>query len=198
MGYLPPMMVCCISRFMDACYLAHWNAISTSGLDRFRESVAQFHELRNIFITTGVHTSISLPRQHALVHYQLSIQLFGSPNGLCSSITKSKHIKAVKEPWRQSSHYNALIQILQVLLRLEKILVLYRLFASCGMLKGMMASYMAGTTVEDSQEDPTLLASENTDEDGAPVEGVTDEETLSIVTLSVKTGACVNVYAPCL
>ncbi|KAH9028838.1 hypothetical protein EDB83DRAFT_2230010 [Lactarius deliciosus] len=31
------------------------------------------------------------------------IQQFGALNGLCSSITESKHIKAVKEPWHCSS-----------------------------------------------------------------------------------------------
>ncbi|KAH9069689.1 hypothetical protein EDB83DRAFT_2505890 [Lactarius deliciosus] len=174
-GYLLSAMVRCISRFMDACYLARQNAISRSGLDRFRESVVQFHELCNIFITSGVRTSISLPHQHALVHYHLSIQLFGSPNGLCSSITESKHIKAVKEPWRRSSRYKALSQMLQVLLRLEKISALRCLF-------GTTASNMAGTTVEDSPEDLTPLAA---DEDGDPIEGA--PETLSIVTLLEKT-----------
>ncbi|KAH8990067.1 hypothetical protein EDB92DRAFT_1816921 [Lactarius akahatsu] len=171
-GYLPSAMVHCISRFMDACYLACQNAISGSGLDQFRESVAQFHELRNIFITSGVHTSISLPRQHALVHYHFSIQLFGSPNGLCSSITELKHIKAVKEPWHWSSQYKALSQMLQVLLRLEKI----------SALVGTTASNMAGTTVEDSRENLTPLAA---DEDGVPIEGA--PETLSIVMLLEKT-----------
>ncbi|KAI9430281.1 hypothetical protein H4582DRAFT_2113894 [Lactarius indigo] len=173
-GYLSSVMVHCISRFMDACYLARRNAISGLGLDWFRESVAQFHELRDIFITSGVRTSISLPRQHALVHYHFSIQLFGSPNGLCSSITESKHIKAVKEPWRRSSWYKALSQMPRVLLQLEKISALHCLFTLLGMLKGTTASNMAGTTVEDSQEDPTPLAPENAtdlDEDGAPIEG---------------------------
>ena len=40
------------------------------------------------------------------------IQLFGTPNGLCSSITESKHIKAVKEPWHCSNRYEALGQML--------------------------------------------------------------------------------------
>lgn len=188
-------MVCCISKFMNACYIARRNAISASALDQLQESVAQFHELRNIFITSGVRTSITLPRQHALVHYHMSIQLFGSPNGLCSSITESKHIKAVKEPWRRSSRYKALKQILQVLVRLDKIAALRRLFASHGMLRGTTAEYMAGTIAEDSHEDPTPLASEiAVDEDGAPIEGDSEEETLSIVTLSARTGVHVNIY----
>ncbi|KAH9032615.1 hypothetical protein EDB85DRAFT_1864994, partial [Lactarius pseudohatsudake] len=108
--------------------------------------------------------------------------LFGSPNRLCSSITKSKHIKAVKEPWRRSSWYKALSQMLLVLLRLEKLSALHCLFVLLRMLKGTTASNMAGTTVEDSREDLTPLAA---DEDGVPIEGA--PETLSIVMLLEKT-----------
>ncbi|EGN91443.1 hypothetical protein SERLA73DRAFT_67393, partial [Serpula lacrymans var. lacrymans S7.3] len=51
-------------------------------------------------------------RQHSLTHYPLLICQFGAPNSLCLSITEAKHIKAVKEPWRHSSHYEALGQML--------------------------------------------------------------------------------------
>ena len=98
-GYVPSAMVQAIAAFMECCYVARRNAISTSALEQFCSCVDRFHDLRGIFISVGVRASISLPRQHALFHYYLSIQLFGSPNGLCSSITESKHIKAVKEPW---------------------------------------------------------------------------------------------------
>ena len=184
-------MVRCISKFISACYVARRNVISAAALDRFREFVVQFHELRNIFVTSGVRKSISLPRQHALVHYFMSIQLFGSPNGLCSSITESKHKEEVKDPWRRSSRYKALYQILLILVRSEKMAALRRLFVHLSMLKGTTASYMAGSKPEDTPEDPTPLASElAADEDGAPVDGVSEEETLSIVTLSARTGAC--------
>jgi hypothetical protein len=49
------------------------------------------------------------------------IKLFGSPGGLCSSITESKHITAVKEPWRRSNRYNALGQMLLTNQRLDKL-----------------------------------------------------------------------------
>jgi len=102
----------CIANFMDACYIARRNAITSPSLEHFRRCVDTFQELRNIFITTDVRTTISLPRQHALDHFYYAMQFFGSPNGLCSSITESKHIKAVKEPWRRSSRFKALIQML--------------------------------------------------------------------------------------
>ncbi|KAG1792118.1 uncharacterized protein BJ212DRAFT_1451172 [Suillus subaureus] len=47
-------------------------------------------------------------RNHSMVHYVDMIRLFGAPNRLCSSITESKHIKAVKEPWWWSNRHNAL------------------------------------------------------------------------------------------
>ena len=102
-GYIPSAMVQCIAAFMDACYIARRNAITAPALECFRRSVEQFQKLRNIFIETGVRATISLPHQHALKHFHYAIQFFGSPNGLCSSITESKHIKAVKKPWCRSS-----------------------------------------------------------------------------------------------
>lgn len=128
-------MVRCISAFINACYIARHNALSTPALHCFTHFVCQFHELRNIFIQTGVRADISLPRQHALSHYAHLIRLFGSPNGLCSSITESKHIKAVKEPWRRSSRFKALAQMLCTIIRMEKMAALRRTFNRLGMLR---------------------------------------------------------------
>ncbi|KAF8870790.1 hypothetical protein CPB84DRAFT_1692758 [Gymnopilus junonius] len=144
-GYLPSAIVQSIAIFMDACYIARRNAISAPVLQHLKECVETFHQVRTVFIALGVCASISLPRQHALFHYWPSIQLFGSPNGLCSSITESKHIKAVKEPWRRSNRYKALGQMLQTLMRLSKLAALHQFFVSKGMLAGTTSSYMART-----------------------------------------------------
>ena len=56
-----------------------------------------------------------------MVHYRRHIENFGTPNGLCSSITESKHITTVKHPWCRSSRYNAIKQIMQVNQRMEKL-----------------------------------------------------------------------------
>jgi len=64
------------------------------------------------------------------------VQLYGAPNELCSSITESKHIKAVKEPWRRSSHFEALGQMLLTNHRLDKLAACRIDFKSRGMLSG--------------------------------------------------------------
>jgi len=63
------------------------------------------------------------------------IRLFGAPNGLCSSITEVKHIKAVKEPWRQSNHNKPLKQILLTNQRLDKLAAAWIDFTQRRMLK---------------------------------------------------------------
>ncbi|KAF9053428.1 hypothetical protein BJ165DRAFT_1571490 [Panaeolus papilionaceus] len=136
-GYVPLKMVQCLSTFMDLCYIFRWNAITSSMLAEAEVLLKKFHTLCNIFIETGVRTSISLPRQHSLVHYITAIQLFGSPNGLCLSITESKHIKAVKEPWQKT------------IVWLEKLGALRCCFIKQGMLIGSTSGYTANTLARD-------------------------------------------------
>ena len=69
-----------------------------------------------------------------MVHYHDHIKDFGSPNGLCSSITESKHITAVKRPWRRSNKHLALPQILKTNERLDKLAAARADFAARGML----------------------------------------------------------------
>ena len=78
----------------------------------------------------------ALPRQHSLVHYVDLICAFDAPNELCSSITESKHIKAVKEPWHRSSHFKALGQMLLTNQQMNKLAASCVNFAKCGMLDG--------------------------------------------------------------
>lgn len=68
------------------------------------------------------------------MHYRRQIEDFGVPGGLCSSITESRHITAVKKPWRHSNRYNALGQMLATIQRLDKFAALRSDFAARGMI----------------------------------------------------------------
>jgi hypothetical protein len=105
------------------------------------KALERFHECRKIFQECGVHPDgFSLPRQHSLVHYESSIQVFGAPNGVCSSITESKHITAVKEPWRRSNRFKPLRQMLVTNQRLDKLAASHVDFKDHGMLDGTVIS----------------------------------------------------------
>ena len=127
--------MCTICAFLDFCYIAWWNLIDIQSLHALENTLSHFHHHCIIFEECGVCTNgFNLPWQHFLVHYPSLIWSFGSPNSLCSSITKSKHIKAVKWPWWRSSHYKALGQMLITNQCLDKLAACCADFASCGML----------------------------------------------------------------
>ena len=91
-------MVRVIAVFLDFCYIARKSVIKEKDLDAIDDAVCRFHLEQEIFKDIGVREHFSLPCQHSMVHYRMLIEMFGVLNGLCSSITESHHIKAVKEP----------------------------------------------------------------------------------------------------
>ncbi|KAJ7877130.1 hypothetical protein B0H13DRAFT_2235917 [Mycena leptocephala] len=121
-GHVPAQMLRAFSAFLDFCYLVRRNVVDEATLTAIDAALARYHHERTIFVESGVCANgFCLPRQHSLTHYRYLIQEFGAPNGLCSSITESKHIKAVKQPWRRSSRYEALSQMLTINDRLDKL-----------------------------------------------------------------------------
>ncbi|KAJ6563752.1 hypothetical protein B0H10DRAFT_2445344 [Mycena sp. CBHHK59/15] len=169
-GYLPSDMMKALLAFMEFCYIVRHNTISAPDLITIKNALDRFHHYRQAFIDCGVCTDISLPCQHSLVHYIPSICLFASPNGLCSSITESKHIKAVKELWRRSSRYKALPRMLVTLTHLDKLAAARRDFTIRGMMTGTASSYtamvLAGLQPQvEAVETAAALAAEKDDEE---------------------------------
>lgn len=156
-GYVPDRMVECIATLLDFSYLTRRPSHTTSTLQAMTDILHHFHELRTIFEEVGVRPDgFSLPRQHALVHYVRSIKLFGSPNGLCSSITESKHIDAVKRPWRASNCRAAIGQIIRTLTRRTKLAATRVEFGRRGMLRGDVFTHalrMAGIDINSDDEE---------------------------------------------
>ena len=144
------------------------------------------------------HSLANIP----LTHYRHHIKKFGALNGLSSSITESKHITAVKKPWRQSRHYEALGQMLTINTRNDKLAAARIDFLSCGMLNGTCLSEALNklqNTLEDieddnisteddsdfsGEDDQDLDADEEEDKTG-PVDGL---PAMSEVTLAQKRG----------
>jgi len=136
-GYVPADIIKTLNAFLDFCYIARQNVLTDDSLDALDTALERFRHYREIFRVSGVRADgFSLPRQHSMTHYRRHIEKFGAPNGLCSSITESKHIAAVKRPWRQSSRYEALKQMLTINTRNDKLAAARDDFSSRGMLKG--------------------------------------------------------------
>jgi hypothetical protein len=134
-GYVPPDMLRCLRAFLEFCYIVRHDVITELDIEALREILERFYRYREVFLDEGVCEGLSLPRQHAMSHYIKKIRQFGAPNGLCSSITESKHIRAVKEPWRRTNRYKALLQMLLIIQRLDKLAAMRVDFTERGMLE---------------------------------------------------------------
>lgn len=196
-GHVPDDVVRCIAAFLDFCYIARRNSHDSTSLALLENALARYHELRYIFEELEIRPDgFALPRQHALRHYVYSIRLFGSPNGLCSSITESKHIAAVKEPYRRSSRNNALPQMLTTLCRLSKLAAARVEFGRRGMFKHNVvdAARVEAGLMEEWDDDgvdmhvPGELDQEHDDENDA--EDADGPQADPNIRLSVKTGVC--------
>jgi hypothetical protein len=166
-------MVRAISSFMEFCYLVRRNVITEDDILAINNAVAKFHIERSIFDEVRPD-GYSLPRQHSVIHYAFLIQEFGAPNGLCSSITESKHIKAVKEPWRRSSHYEALGQMLVTNQRLDKLAAARVDFQARGMLD---QQFQVGLP-DLPPDQPANNLQDEEDDDGGAVDGNIDSEVI--------------------
>ncbi|KAG1720841.1 hypothetical protein EDB19DRAFT_1646847, partial [Suillus lakei] len=99
------------------------------------------HHYQQIFQDTGIQfNGFSLPHLHALCHNSMLICLFGAPNRICSLITESKHIKAVKKPWHHSSKFKVLRQMLLTNQPLNKLAASCSDFTACRMLDNFYVS----------------------------------------------------------
>jgi len=179
--YVPEDIVKCLSSFLDASYIIRRQDIGVDDLAALDTALDNFWRLREVFRTEGVRPDgFSLPRQHALFHYRRHIEDFGAPGGLCSSITESRHITAVKKPWRRSNRHQALGQMLVINQRLDKLAAMYTDFVARGMLPAGNLPNRSLSVKPTKQVTPE----DQDDDDGGPIE----EDVLGHVVLARTRG----------
>ena len=136
-GYVPKEVLRTIRAFLEFCYIIRHDILDEDMLDDLQDALDQFLHNCAIFEDSGIRPEgFALPSQHSMIHYHSMVRLFGAPNGLCTSITESKHRAAVKKPWRRSSRYKALGQMLLINQQLDKLAAARADFEQRGMLEG--------------------------------------------------------------
>jgi hypothetical protein len=171
-GHVPARMVHAIGAFLEFCYLVRRLQIDSTTLEQIETAIARFQQEHTIFIETEVRIDFSLPQQHSLFHYRSLIQQFGAPNGLCSSITESRHITAVKQPWHHSNRNEPLGQMLLTNQRLDKLAASCVDFVARGMLQGPLLT--SGLPIGPAPEPPSSEpGSSDGTQDAKAVDGIT-------------------------
>ncbi|KAI5983739.1 hypothetical protein F5J12DRAFT_907985 [Pisolithus orientalis] len=119
-GHVPMEIARTFCALLEFTYLVCRNVLTEETLVAVQDTIDRFHKYREIFRQSGTIQTFSLPHQHAMKHYPDLIHLFGALNGLCTSITESKHINAVKDPYRWTNHNKPLGQMLIINQCLDK------------------------------------------------------------------------------
>ncbi|KAJ6527419.1 hypothetical protein B0H19DRAFT_1083965 [Mycena capillaripes] len=119
-----------IAAFPDFCYLVRRDDFDEDTLDAVDAAVRNFHHHREILriLNAQGHSG------QFDGFYPPSAAFNCASGGACSSITESRHITAVKKPWRRSSRYEALSQMLRTNQRFDKPVAARADFVERGML----------------------------------------------------------------
>jgi len=174
-SFVPPSIVKTFATFLEFLYITRRNIITEDALNQLATALQKFHAARQVFSGTvrpEGPSAFSLPRQHAMVHYFDHIKNFGSPNGLCSSITESKHITAVKRPWRRSNKHMALPQMLKSNERLDKLAAARADFTARGMLDDSCLIQAIKLALVDHEDEDAM---DDTESDAEESESETSE-----------------------
>ncbi|KAH9927359.1 uncharacterized protein B0H18DRAFT_1118615 [Fomitopsis serialis] len=170
-GLVPPEIVCMVHEYLEFAYRIRHPIQTDTKLDECEAHLTEYHRHREFLRHAGVRPEgFSLPRQHSHGHTPRHTWNFGALYGLCTSLTESKHIKAVKEPWRRSNRYRALGQMLLTNQRLDKLAAARVDFAARGMLEGTCLSEAVTTSLSRSAAAENI-AQDDIDELDYPLQG---------------------------
>jgi hypothetical protein len=135
--HVPPAIVQTFASFLDFAYLVQRNIQTLNTYAQMDDALERFYHHRQVFQRLNIRpTGFSFPRMHSMKHFKPGLFLFGSGNGICTSITENKHIAAVKEPWRRSSKNKPMLEMLKTISRLNKLSAARAYFGALGMLTG--------------------------------------------------------------
>ncbi|KAH9017210.1 hypothetical protein EDB85DRAFT_2076133 [Lactarius pseudohatsudake] len=110
-----------VRALLDFLYLAQLPSHTSETLLRLEESLARFHEDKDVFVDLGVREHFNIPKVHSLLHYKSSITLFGSTDNYNTEQTERLHIDFTKDAYRATNHKDEYPQMTAWLERREKI-----------------------------------------------------------------------------
>ncbi|TFK45446.1 hypothetical protein OE88DRAFT_1788392 [Heliocybe sulcata] len=115
-------LVRAIRALLDFLYLAQYPVHTDHTLDHLRDALRRFHDSKHIFVELGIRDQFNIPKLHALIHYFLSIQLFGTTDNYNTEYTERLHIDLAKDAYRATNRKDEYPQMTAWLERREKVL----------------------------------------------------------------------------
>jgi Plavaka transposase len=120
-GEAPSQIIRATRALLDFLFLAQLPSHTTNTLVRLEESLARFHNNKDVFVDLGIREDFNFPKLHSLLHYRLSITLFGTTDNYNTEQTERLHIDFTKNAYRATNHKDEYPQMTAWLERHEKV-----------------------------------------------------------------------------
>jgi hypothetical protein len=120
-GHDPSRVLKAACSLLDFLYLAQFHCHTSETIAKLEESLAAFHEFKEVFIDFGAREHLNIPKLHSLSHYTTSIQLFGTTDNYNTEQSERLHIDLTKNAYRATNRKDEYAQMTVWLERREKL-----------------------------------------------------------------------------
>ena len=120
-GQVPTRILRAARVLLDFLFLAQFASHTSDTIQRLVDSLARFHENKDVFMELGIREHFNIPKFHSLIHYASSITLFGTTDNYNTEQTERLHIDFTKEAYRATNRKDEVTQMTTWLDRREKI-----------------------------------------------------------------------------
>ncbi|KAG8724800.1 hypothetical protein FRC09_013986 [Ceratobasidium sp. 395] len=164
---------------MDFAYRAHLPQLDDDDLDAMESDLAEFHDLKDIFISEGALQTEQgwhgIPKIHMLSHYVQLIREYGTIDGYSTDISERLHIDYVKVPYRASNKVDPIEQMITLLQRQEAWAMQRKRLEDRGLIAKREPRSRATREDKDEAEKPEVFEDEG-DNDEEETDNVDMEE----------------------
>jgi hypothetical protein len=120
-GAAPAWIIRAVHTLLNFLYLAQFPSHATDTLNLLDEAVDLFHLDKQVFVDLGICDHFNFPKLHSLLHYKVSITLFGTTDNYNTEQTEWLHIDFTKDAYHASNHKDEYPQMTAWLEHCEKV-----------------------------------------------------------------------------
>ncbi|KAG8766028.1 hypothetical protein FRC12_007131 [Ceratobasidium sp. 428] len=171
----------CITDFM---YRAHLPQLDDDDLEAMESDLAEFHQLKQVFVSHGGLTSEhgwnGIPKIHMLSHYVFLIREYGTIDGYSTDISERLHIDRVKTFYRASNKVDPIEQMVTSLQRQDAWVMQRRKLEELGLIPKLKKRSQRS---DEGSEDVEKNKAEVEEDEEEAAEGIAgwDDETIEQV-----------------
>ena len=114
-------MIRAMRTVLDFVYIVRRPVFTQETLKEIEILTSELQKYRDVYRKEGVRSGFFIPKEHIIEHFLYFLTLFGAPNAVCTSITESMHIRAVKDAYRRSNKNEEMAQMLLTNQRMDKL-----------------------------------------------------------------------------